>query len=429
MGDQVARWQLPDEIYPPGKLCFQIEIPNEIHYIGAFYGAIYALTYSKNWQRDTAHSAALVARVWQDIFDRLKPGGCTPTLFDGSGQIEDFEMPLRVDCDCNVFVTCCDGTEKQILTADQVRSLVNGQPGGGSPLPSPNGGCQQYSFSLPGNGVRVSPAVVSTGDTINITGETGVFYEGHSALWYCPDGHEFFAGICTGVTVLNSGSQIPSVPVGKLIIQIGASYYDAFPGPFTVPGGHANAQLSFLQNTPDTLNSGGNVSFDVTICNNQAGSYRHVFDLTAGLGGWIPNQPEFPGTNQDWCDWVPGTGFVANCVNQGGSVNLLALACQLGPLAGINFDTLEAICDVDNAGDGGQFQCAIYYGGTSSSDLQTQSIVNGTNVHYMVANTNHRACTFLVIYFPIFEDASGSCSTALGTLKQIIISGSGADPF
>lgn len=429
MSPQHAQWALPEVIDPLDHICFQIQVPNDRNHIAAFLGAIFSLSTPYSWQNDDAHSAILVGRVWRKIFYDLHRNNCTvcpPVL---AGIEEDQEVPIRVDCDCNVFVTCCDGTEKQILTSDQVQALITGQPGAGSPLPPPNGGCQQYHFELPGNGLRLSPAVVSTGDTINVIAEQGIFYEGTSALWFCPDGFQFYDGVCTGVTVLNGANPMPSVPTGKLIAKIGSTYYDVFPGPFTVPGGISNQQLTFIQNTNDITGSGGNVSFDAIICNNQAGSYRHVFDLTAGLGGWVPNQPEFPGTNQDWCDWVPGTGFVANCVNQGGSTNLLALACQLGPLAGINFDTLEAICDVDNAGDGGQFQCAIYYGGTVTSDLQTQAIVNGTNVHYLVANTNHRACTFLVIYFPIFEDNSGGCSTALGTLKQIIVSGIGADPF
>jgi hypothetical protein len=46
---------------------FVICVPDERFYIAAFQGLLIELTYSKNWQRDNALTAAAVSRVWQDV--------------------------------------------------------------------------------------------------------------------------------------------------------------------------------------------------------------------------------------------------------------------------------------------------------------------------------------------------------------------------
>lgn len=59
---------LPLEIDPP-RFSICIEIPDDIYHIAAFWGALDTLTWSKNWQRDEAHTAAQVSRVWTRIID------------------------------------------------------------------------------------------------------------------------------------------------------------------------------------------------------------------------------------------------------------------------------------------------------------------------------------------------------------------------
>jgi len=299
------KWPLPDIVHPDSSLCFQINVPNEPHHLAAFYGAIFLLSKPYAWGDDAAHTAIEVGKVWREIFDRLRPGGCSPVPPGfGSGIEEDFEMPLRVDCDCNVFITCCDGTEKQILTADQISDLLS-QPGSGSEQPPPGGGCVQYHATLPGNSRWLLPTAVSTGDTIDVTGESGVLYDGASGLWYCPDGEIFFAGFCTGTFHSDGGAFMPAVPVGKIIANIGGTYYDVFPGPFTVPGGITNAQVEFVMNTSDLVNSGGSAQFDVQICNNQAAPFTHTFNVAINNGGW---------SVRDEGSYSPGTGFVDGTV-------------------------------------------------------------------------------------------------------------------
>lgn len=59
---------LPLEIDPP-RFSICIEIPDDPYHIAAFWGALDQLTWSKNWQRDEDHTAALVSRVWTRIID------------------------------------------------------------------------------------------------------------------------------------------------------------------------------------------------------------------------------------------------------------------------------------------------------------------------------------------------------------------------
>lgn len=59
---------LPLVIDPP-RFSICIEIPDDIYHIAAFWGALDQLTWSKNWQRDPDHKAAVVARIWETLLN------------------------------------------------------------------------------------------------------------------------------------------------------------------------------------------------------------------------------------------------------------------------------------------------------------------------------------------------------------------------
>jgi hypothetical protein len=146
------RFQIPDVIDPPDTLCLTMTIPNDPTHIANIVGAIYQIAFGPNYANDDAHSAKQLVQVWRRYFNTLKIDDCPipmPALHGGIEQ--DLEMPLRVDCDCNVWVTCCDGTEKQILTADQVQALLGSQPGT-TPPPPAAGHCTPYDFKFASRG-------------------------------------------------------------------------------------------------------------------------------------------------------------------------------------------------------------------------------------------------------------------------------------
>lgn len=56
--------------YPPpeGRVCIPVTIPNDPHWIALFTGAIYRLSQQIWYDRDSTHTAQLVAAVWRDIY-------------------------------------------------------------------------------------------------------------------------------------------------------------------------------------------------------------------------------------------------------------------------------------------------------------------------------------------------------------------------
>lgn len=276
-------------------------------------GALKQLVLQSTWDTNDPDELTKVQGWAMDLISQFNCA-TAPTLTQlnpppHGAEMEDF-MPLRVDCDCNVFVTCCDGTEKQILTSDQVKAISRGQPGGGAPLPASGGGCQSYDLTLPGNGLRLVPPPVSTGDTITISGVEGVTYDGDDLHWYCPDGSIFFA-TCTGVTHTVSTDPLNTVAHMKLIAKIGTTFYDVgFNTPFTVPSGHSNDQVHFQVNDDSLTDDSGELSFIVEVCNNQTGVWTSILDfrsrtypfVDASLGGVYVPGVGYQGTNKDSLD-------------------------------------------------------------------------------------------------------------------------------
>ena len=242
-------------------------------------------TYSKNWQRDTAHSAADVSRVWQNALENVF---CDVQQVIHGTEVEEF-MPLRIDCDCNVWITCCDGTEKQILTSQQVKDLLQGQPGSGAPQPGP-GHCQSYNLKLQAAFQALVPTIVNAGDVITFTSISGAGSDG-TAAWFCPNGLAFFAGACGGSGSTSGSDPAPAINHMTVLAKIGAVYYDATAGPITVPGGIVNGQVTMLVNDVTPADNSGEYSITVEVCNNTSATFVHTFDLLTSDGGWVRNNP------------------------------------------------------------------------------------------------------------------------------------------
>lgn len=70
---------LPQTVDPP-RIPLCLEVPNDPDHLLAFWGNLYELTWTKNWQNDDTHEAALVSRVWMDVYRKAYQawldGGC-----------------------------------------------------------------------------------------------------------------------------------------------------------------------------------------------------------------------------------------------------------------------------------------------------------------------------------------------------------------
>jgi hypothetical protein len=301
------RFAIPETIDPPERFCLQIQVPNDPTHIANILGALQELTYGPAWESDDAHSAIECIRVWRELYAGLTIKNCPPPNPElaGLAEGEDQDMGIRVDCNCNVFVTCCDGTEKQILTADQVQAIVGGQPGQGAGIPQP-GECLTYHAEIEAGRSWFLPTYVNTGDVITATKFDGASTDAAPlGRWNIYDGQQYQFGAGTGNKIHDSASPDPALFLGQVIAIIDGVYYDATHA-ITVPSGIVNQGVAFLLNYPSGGNFSGSITMNVEVCNNQSAAWSHDFDFTLSSGGWNPG---YDPNGVQWMDWVNGVGW------------------------------------------------------------------------------------------------------------------------
>jgi hypothetical protein len=355
----------------------------------------------------------MVGAVWLKIFDKLVRG-CPCPVPAPLGQLEDFDMPLRVDCNCNVFVTCCDGTEKQILTSDQVKALVNGQPGSGTTQPEP-GGCHDYPAIMQANGKFLVPVPVSTGDTVEIIQAVGAGNDGAEIIWHCPDGTDFFAGECaSGSGSLNGADPLPTVKHMTLLININGTFYNGQAGPITVPGGVSLKQPFVQVNDAAIADNAGEYTYVVRVCNNQLGTFTHTFDFTLNTYGWIVDPSSSGGA------WVASAGF--------------QMTTHTGPFFDFELSRLMPARDLS--------QVEVFYAWAqtaSSADGTLEIFCTGSPTSTCpqpapsASGSYHYLCTAaqasITKINPSWNMGSSAGTTGTLTITKIVVHGTGVDPF
>jgi len=302
-----------------------------------------------------------------------------------------------------------------------------GQPGAGSPQPTPGGGCQLYHANLPGNGVWLLPTTVSTGDTLLISGEVGVSYNNVSLDWYCPDGSVFFAGLCTGITQLDGGNPLPSVPTNKIIAFIGGTAYDVEGPMFTVPGGISNQQVQFQVNIASLSDGGGSVGFDVEVCNNQLGTFTHTFDFTTSPSGWVLDPAYSPGLGA----WVAGQGW--SCADSGLVNTLYRRVVDISiTFPSTHITSLQATYTNQQGIDAlstERSQFALFNNVYYQWNRDMAAALNGTNL-LDVAPLDNPGTTKFELGLQTDTDASGTSGfTGHGWFSKVVVTGIGSDPF
>jgi len=297
-----ARYALPDVVNPNKRRCIQIQVPDNIFHLAAFYGQMWALARAYSWGNDEAHTALEVAKVWQDVFDGIRV--CEPCNQIGTGADEGVEQLIRQNPDnpCELQ-TSIDGTHWCTFADLSLCTPGSGQPGSGSPQPPPNGGSACYNAVLQGSGKWLLPTQVNTGDIITITDVSGAATDG-TTQWFCPNGQNFFLGSCGGGTFTNSGDPLNTAPHMKLIAKINGVYYEMYNATFTVPSGVSLNNVEFQLNDGTLSDNYGQIVFKACVQNNQAGTFTHTFDFTLNDGGFVQWGTGNPAT------WTPGTGWV-----------------------------------------------------------------------------------------------------------------------
>lgn len=98
-------WILPEVADPEDYISVCVPVPNTREHRTAFAGALYELTYWRNWQRDEAHTAKDVSEVWRGIFH---------TVMERLDALEGCEVPSIIDIrneDCTLEVRYSDNPE------------------------------------------------------------------------------------------------------------------------------------------------------------------------------------------------------------------------------------------------------------------------------------------------------------------------------
>lgn len=303
-----------------------------------------------SWANDDAHSAKRLINVWTDVLLHAKLGMCetTPNALHGA-EIEDL-MPIRVDCDCNVYVLCCDGTEKQILTSDQVKAAIAGGVVNGAPQPPAGGGCASYNLQITGGQLQIIPTVVNSGDTIEIVTAEGAKSETAGAGWQCPDGSSFFAGLCLGgVYTYDGAAYIPATPIGKIILYLDGVYYD-LAGPFTVPGGIANKTPMLVANYNPADAIQGDMKVQVKVCNNASAPWVKSWNFALVPG-------PFAAKDGNRATWVAGVGWEPQAITQ----TQLTTAGMITMPAGVFFDEVDFTMSLGGTAELAFFDGAAYH--------------------------------------------------------------------
>lgn len=403
----ISRYTLPLEIDPPTRVCFRVEVPNDIYHIGAFLGQIWALSWQQSWERDAAHTARLAAKVWLDIFNNLRPGCDCPSLPVG---IDGGDEPLirqNPDNPC-LLETSINGTD-WCVWADLSKCVpAGGQPGAGSGAPPAGGGSACYEARMQGSGKWLLPTQVNTGDVITISEIKGAATDG-SGIWYCPNGQTFFLNACAGAITTSGGDPLNTVGHMRLIFKIDAAYHDGYNTTLTVPGGISNANVEFQMNDSSLSDNFGEITFKVCVQNNAAAVWSHTFDFIAGDGGFVSDAAH------GGAAYIPGTGWVSN--NSGAN----AFSIHRTGLAAFTLTEAQWTIIADSP--------------TGGANLYTDGDVTPTFSAVGYSGTGSQ----LKIFSGSIVITSGSLRLGMdGTndsgghhqkITKIVLSGTGADPF
>jgi len=426
-GDFPEGYPLPPTPDAP-RICVQLEIPNEPTHIANFIGALLSLTIWKNYRAEADRRNKPVADVWRDIVYGIQFGNCTIPAIPGSAGAEAEDNLIRQNPDNPCLLeTSIDGVNWCQFADLSLCFGAPQQPGQGSQQP-PAGGCASYHAVMPGNGQWLLPTIVSSGDTIEVLGPTGVTYDGGNLDWHCPDGDVFFAGFCTGVSFTHVGNPIPTAPEMRLIANIGGTFYDVLGSAFTVPVGVSNAQVSFQVNHSDLTGDGGSLTFDVKVCNNQSSTWTHTFNFLANDGAFL-NIP-YPSGNPT-AAWTAAVGWEANnCVviTSTSVYTLLGIYRDFATATITGFSmTYDAVLGANPAGDTTRVSLRTAVG---DNFIINEAPRAGTNLTDSWTGSIAGVQTLLIFPIFAFANAAGSCDpTPAITLKSITISGTGPDPF
>jgi len=423
-------YTIPDVIDPGGVRCVKVYIPDSLQWLQIFAAVMDTMCHWKNYELLGDTSAAQCAALMRSIMQQYNSFESCSDGIVYHGIEQELDMGLRIDCDCNVWITCCDGTEMQLASKAMVDSI--GQLGSGATQPAV-GGCATYHGNVNGNGLWVLPTLVNTGDVITLTNMAGATYNPANSAWYCPDGKQFFGGVCTPYPITAGGNPMPAVSSGKLIAKIGSTYYDIQGAGFTVPAGVASAVLTLQFNYASIATSSGNVNFDITACNNGGGTtYNHLLNFLAASNGFSlevdsGNTPTTNGVYTLGSGWVDTNSNYVPGNTTSGSARIERI---FGTAINISDAVLTYTVTKGTFAPGLSNGLFLYNGATlvASITAVADTRPNGVNT-LIIPHGNYTVTRIKGLIYDSFRSPIGAGSAGSGAIQSINVSGNGADPF
>jgi len=320
------KWPLPTEVHPTGVRCFQVPVPDERAYIGAFLGAIFLLTKPYAWQNDVDHTALEVGAVWREIFDNLV--GCS--VFDVRTDPTNSCILQKFDSDLGEWVDFADISDCIASNFPPDNPPGRSQPGPNSGGPTPAAdACYDYDLELKGNGMVLVPVAIHAGYTITVSNSDGAIQTDGVALfdWLCPTGENFLAGICSGTPSNESGDPMPSEAHGSIIMALPDGTFTTMADgvAYTVPDTMVDGNY-VLQVNDETLSDNlGSFTFHLQVCNNTpCANITYLLGATGPDRACVGDEFDYNVTVFDGSVWNGGIVFDRCCtltlVSQSGAI-------------------------------------------------------------------------------------------------------------
>jgi hypothetical protein len=417
---------LPANKNPTGTRCIQITIPDDDDWERALYSEVTELTRWMRWERDLGKNGKPVADIWLKALQTWKYCDGSPSPIHGMEV--DLDMSgLRIDCDCNVFITCCDGTEKQLLTKDQVEALLGMGSNVDAP-PAPPGECADYNATLQGSEAWPIPVPLSSGDTVSVTGFDGATLESGQILWRGPQGKTFFnRAYLNGTEYTDPGDLVPTAPHQSLVLSINGAYYSLIGGTFTVPGGISNAQGSVVLNVSSPGSISGSVRFKATVCNNQPLTWSHTFDFTINSFGDLFTFPTHDYLSGPLGYYQPGVGITGDFQTDidGKSYNGLYIALdRVINYTEVRADFTYTAGTYASIYPNYSFEYNYFPGPTSHNQVTLPTTPTSPQIDPIPISSTNLEVQILTGMRDDGTDPGGNC-----VLTSLRISGTGTDPF
>lgn len=417
---------LPTIVDPPRR-CITFDLPDEPQHVAAFFGAILQLAYWFNWQRDEAHTGKDVAAVWQEVFNQASLNWlghkCEPSEILGSGGCDcamcciEFRNGVLYQLDCGVW---------KPVDGQQAGTGPGGtQPGPGTPIPAP-GDCQTYNVAIVAGKSWLIPTLVSSGDLLTASNFNGATTEfAPLGRWNAYDGQVFQLGASQGNQVHDSGSLDPTLFEGQVLYVIGSTYYDATV-PFMVPGGINQEQVALILNYTPGSNFAGTLTLDLDVCNNQSGTFRHVFDFATT-----------PATFQPWTGgffttpigiYTPGSGWSDTFEIEAGVGYRVAAAQRNFPARTLTHldQTFDLVPGHNDSGGSPGIQ--LFINGTLVASIPWSSEMSGTAQH-LVWDGVFPGATNIGIFAGCGNQLGGVDPGGSGVVTGLVVEGISTDPF